>query len=69
MAKSGSFLIDRDATPIGHMPVYRRIDPAYPGRRFTITQIELMQIGGREPDAAIYQYNSLLDIWILKDGV
>lgn len=62
-------MIARDATPLGHVSPYRRIDPAHPGRKAVITGLEVVQNGGREPDAAIYRYNGITDTWYLKDGV
>jgi hypothetical protein len=62
-------MIPRNAVPIGHISPYRRIDPAHPGRKTVITLFELFRDGGRAPDAAIYSYDLLREVWTLKDGV
>jgi hypothetical protein len=58
-----------DAVPISHISPYKRIDPCHPGRKTVITMIEVMRNGGRPPDAALYQYDFLREVFTLKDGV
>jgi hypothetical protein len=52
-------IIDREATPIAHVSPYRRIDPCHPGRKSVITMMEVLNNGGKPPDAALYSYDFL----------
>lgn len=61
-------MIARDVVPIGHVPVYRRIDIRYPGRKRVITDFDIINSGDREPDLAIYRRDYLNCCWVLKDG-
>lgn len=61
-------MIDRDAAPIRNIPVRPRIDISHPGRRRMIARKDVLDNICREPDAAIYEFNEICDVWILKDG-
>lgn len=59
-------MIARDAEPIGHIPVYRRIDLSNPGRRAVITVQQVEATGGKGPDPALYNFDYYRDAWVLK---
>lgn len=61
-------MITPDAEPIGNNAPYKRVDLARPNRKRTITALEVAEMGGREPDPAIYSKDPVRDVWILKDG-
>ncbi|QPF87015.1 hypothetical protein IC762_12245 [Bradyrhizobium genosp. L] len=57
---------DPEAKPIAHVSPYKRIDISNPSRKPVITRHEHEQIGGREPDPAVYVFNPYVDGWVLK---
>jgi hypothetical protein len=60
--------IPRNIAPIAHISPYRRIDPEHPGRKQIITLDEWMASGTtREPDLAIYSYDTRSRRWVLKE--
>lgn len=61
-----TFKIDKDTKPIAHDPPYKWLDPSRPWRKPIITKEEVLANGMREPDPALYQYDTLLHIWRLK---
>lgn len=62
-------MIRGDVIPIGHFPPYKRIDPSRSGHKAVITFIETMQNGGRGPDPAIYRWDVIREVYVLKDGI
>lgn len=62
-------MIRGNIEPIGHVPPYKRIDPNHPGRKEVITLAEVIKGGGRGPDPAIYRWDVIREVYVLKDGV
>ena len=64
-------LIDPDAEPVGHRPVYRRIDPRYPDRKMVCTRSDMVAkigAGARLYDLSImYRHDRDTDTWHLKE--
>lgn len=48
-------MIHRDAKPISHRPIYKRIDLSRPKRKMTVTIAEV-EAGEREPDLEYYTF-------------
>lgn len=58
-------MIHRDATPIGHRPVYKRVDlGARKPRKAVITYDDIL--AGERVDEDFYEYDYWLGVWRLK---
>lgn len=58
-------MIDRNATPIGHRPPYKRVDLAARKRRKPFITYDDIQAGERV-DEDFYEYDYWLGVWRLK---
>jgi hypothetical protein len=61
-------MIPRNAEPIARVAPLKRIDFRKLGRAKVITREEIEASGGREPDPALYDWNYVLQCWVLKDA-
>lgn len=64
-------MIDPDAEPVAHRPIYRRIDPRYPDRKPVATRQDMsarIKAGAKIADLeAMYRYDNDADRYYLRE--